>query len=127
MLVINVPDDIKSIDVIKRALFLAYNASQVYGAGILQKRNGVTENDVFQNAAFSGDYPSHHGVGINAIRADYVFGRMMKLSMEINNDKNTILVYKDETDIEYQSWGKVYETHTKLVEAAIKSLKTINN
>jgi hypothetical protein len=105
----------------KRILFLAYEASRVYGMGAFKAREAITEDEVWANTITKGDYggfPANDKV----IHADYVFGRMMKLSFYVND--NTISYDgNDKTKLDYQLWGAKYKTYTKLFQAAIKSLE----
>lgn len=103
----------------KRILFLAYEASSVFGMGAFQARDNVTEEQVWVNTVTKGDYGGF-GADSKDIHADYVFGRMMKLSFHI---KDNTIIYdgNDKTKLDYQSWGAKYKTYTKLFQAAIKS------
>ncbi len=110
---------------VRRILFLAYNASSCFGMGFLQQRSGATEEQVFNNAANMGDYP-----GGNAMRhappgdinADYVFGRMMKLSIRYDESNLTIDLSNGTPRLDYQSWCGTYKTYEQLVDAAAKQL-----
>jgi hypothetical protein len=105
----------------KRILFLAYEASSVFGMGAFQARDNVTEEQVWTNTVTRGDYGGFPANDKN-IYADYVFGRMMKLSFHVKD--NTINYDgNDKTKLDYQSWGAKYKTYTKLFQAAIKSLE----
>jgi hypothetical protein len=104
----------------KRILFLAYEASSVFGMGAFQARDAITEDEVWANTVTKGDYGGFPA-NDEDIYADYVFGRMMKLSFHI---KDNTISYDgiDKTKLDYQSWGAKYKTYTKLFQAAIKSL-----
>ena len=104
----------------KRILFLAYEASQVFGMGAFQAREAVTEDQVWTNTVTKGDYPGLHR-DEEEIYADYVFGRMMKTRFVL---KGNTISYDgvDKTNRGYQSWGAKYKTYTKLFQAALKSL-----
>jgi hypothetical protein len=105
----------------KRILFLAYEASSVYGMGAFQTRDAVTEDKVWTNTITKGDYGGFPA-NTKDIYADYVFGRMMKLSFHVKD--NTISYNgNDKTKLDYQSWGAKYKTYSKLFQAAIKSLE----
>ena len=100
----------------KRILFLAYEASQVFGMGAFQARNAITEEQVWVNTVTKGDYGGDK-INTKDIYADYVFGRMMKLSFHVKD--NTISYDgNDKAKLDYQSWGVKYKTYTKLFEAA---------
>lgn len=105
----------------KRILFLAYEASRVFGMGSFQARDNVTEEQVWTNTVTKGDYFGVRESNTNVIHADYVFGRMMKLSFHI---KDNTIIYNgiDKTKLDYQSWSAKYKTYTKLFQAALKSL-----
>lgn len=98
--------------VAKRAFFLAYQASPVVGMGHLQKREGVTEEDVWSEVAHA---TSPYG--------DYVFGRMMKVGM--NLDPDGIEVRDIEPRADYQGWCHAYPTYKDLIEAAIEDLAKV--
>ena len=105
----------------KRILFLAYEASQVFGMGAFQARDAITEDEVWANTVTKGDYGGFPA-NDKDIYADYVFGRMMKLSFHVKD--NTISYDgNDKTKLDYQSWGAKYKTYSKLFQAAIKSLE----
>lgn len=105
----------------KRAFFLAYQAcGGTFGMGILQARDGATEDDVWENVKTRGDYPSAHGVEPDRPYGDYVFGRMMKLGLEVHQDGVSCIERKPTPD--YQAWSRRYPTYESLVRAAADSL-----
>jgi hypothetical protein len=122
---IAVPDNVSTVDVVKKAMFLAYNAcGGPVGMGILQARNNVTEEDVWNNVANRGDYPGGNSFGSNKIEeksgkvyADYVFGRMMKLS--ISWAENEIQVNDGKPSRDYQGWCGTYDSYELLIKVAI--------
>jgi hypothetical protein len=92
--------------------------------GFLQNCPGATEEKVWNNVVSHGDYPG--GAEIcrdkpGTAYGDYVFGRMMKLS--INWTKDAVEVRDSEPRRDYQSWCGVYPTYADLIEAAVKSLE----
>ena len=93
--------------VAKRAFFLAYQASHCVGLGFLQAKQSVTEAEI----------TSH---GKTSLYGDYVFGRMMKLSLSWDND--AVIVPDSVPHPEYQSWCSVYPTYASLIDAATRSL-----
>lgn len=96
----------------KRAFWLAYQASPVMGMGILQARNDVTEETVWEDV---------HEAGSNSADGDYVFGRMMKLG--ISWTPSTIEVNRGrEPRGDYQGWAGTYRNSADLLEAAMESL-----
>lgn len=118
------PEDIEKI--VKRACYLAWQASQVYGMGFLQDRGEQSEDKVFENIVTDGDYPIRGQVAEQGgVFADYVFGRMMKLSIRCNRS-NGELEFKDgRVSLDYQSWGVKYPTYKDLINAAIDSLARV--
>lgn len=117
--------------VVKRMFFLAYQASEVIGRGWLQAKSNITEEDVWNNINTGGcgaDYCDVTNISMQnqsgRIHADYVFGKMMKLSIEWDTE-NIILPDSqyDNPHPDYQSWCTTYKTHKELFEAAVESLK----
>ncbi len=111
--------------VAKEACWLAFQAcGSPLGMGWLQNRPQATKDDVWSNAKHAGDYPGGDalfGCKPGELHADYVFGKMMKLSLWWTE---TEITFRDETPrVDYQSWCRVYPTYLSLVEAAIKSLE----
>jgi hypothetical protein len=94
--------------IVKRAAFLAYEASEVVGMGRYQARDGITENQLF------ADYQG---------QMDYAYGRQMKTYIKSTTDGWSI-----QCDIPrptYQSWCSKYSTTAQLWEAAATSLKWV--
>ncbi len=115
------PKGVDAVSLVKRMMFLAYQASQIVGMGILQARNGVTEEEVWCNINNAGDYQgADPGKRPDHYRADYVFGRMMKLYIKVE-DENVIL-HDGTPRSDYQSWCVKYSTYASLAEAALASL-----
>lgn len=112
--------------VVKQAFWLAWNACRgPVGMGFLQNNPSATIEDVWKNVRSAGDY----GVGADKITkaseigkayGDYVFGRMMKLSIEW--DESGVIVKDSEPQPDYQVWCRVYKTYEELIKEAIKSL-----
>lgn len=111
-------------DFLKKLFFLAYEAcDESAGMGIFQARDKVTEEDVYDNVINSGDYP----MSINddsRIYADYVFGRMMKLSVELKG--NSIIIPDSTPRVSYQAWSGKYKDYKSLVRATKKELSGIS-
>lgn len=123
---LDIPKNISPADVAKRAMFLAYEScGPAGGMGVFQAREGVTEEDVWQNVATSGDYPGDSDNVISEqsgdIFADYVFGRMMKVGCEWNGQ--TLTVSDREATPDYQEWCTTYPTYEALFQEAINQLK----
>ena len=112
----------EATNVAKRMFWLAYNASEILGMGMMSAVADATEDDVYKQVSGqdSHDYISKQGSS-EKLNGDYVFGRMMKLTISV--DGKTLLWGNDNTDISYQSWAKKYPTKTELFEAAVESLK----
>ena len=111
-------------DVAKRAMFLAYQAiGSTSGSGFLQAKGGASEDDVWENVSFSGDYPgaSRNKVSQDTgeVHADYVFGKMMKLS--ISWDKELVCIPDSQPSHDYQGWVFKYPDYESLIREAVKS------
>lgn len=104
--------------VIKRALFKAWKAcGQPLGMGVLQDKPDAAEEDVWNNVQTAGDYPGGPvNNEPNFVNADYVFGRMMKLMLEYEED----VIRYPEGDLSpgYQAWCEKYPSYRDLLEAA---------
>lgn len=108
--------------VAKRFFYLAYLASGVFGMGMLQARENATEDEVYNNIRTRGDYPRIPGDVIeDRPSADYVFGRMMKVSCTIKEDG--IEISESKLDPSYQSWATTYKTRLRLLEKAISEVE----
>jgi hypothetical protein len=114
--------------VAKRAFFLAFTAARGPSwLGFLQDRGpGVSEDEVWANVLGRGDY---QGGALprqerGEFYGDYVFGRMLKLRIAVDNATGTVSVYDGNPDIDYQAWcGRGgYPSYAALVEAAAGSL-----
>lgn len=110
--------------IVKRAVFLAWQACRgPMGMGVFQDRGEQNEEAVWQQAFGSKDYAMSHLTGNKPGRmhADYVFGRMMKLSLQW--DDKSVTIRDDTPTSDYQSWCRKYPSYRELIEAAIESLK----
>lgn len=116
MLTLTLPED-KVIPVAKRIFWLAYQASKNLGMGFLQAKKDATEEDVWGNICVQGDYPSMGHIPPGRWHADYVFGRMMKITIE--HDGTTLKLSDNVPNIEYQSWCREYHTYLALVNKAL--------
>lgn len=105
--------------VASKMVYLAYQASRVLGMGAFQMRSNVTEEQVFNNAYNQLDYPANFSPK-NEVRADYVFGRCMKLTIVMDKDK--IYIPDSATRPDYQTWSHKYPTYKDLYDAAMKEL-----
>ena len=93
----------------KRIMWLAYQASHVFGMGKLQERNDATEDIVWEHTHLEGEYSAS---------ADYVFGRMIKLRIYFNDSEIVKADRGRDPNPEYQSWYCKYKTFADLVTAA---------
>lgn len=105
--------------IIKRIFKLAYDASIVCGLGYLQAVDNASEDDVWNNVSNNGDYPVNHNEP-GRWNADYVFGRMMKLSIQYA--EGTLIIRPDNPQPSYNSWCIKYKTPDELFKDAIRSL-----
>ena len=89
----------------KRAFFLAYEAAGgPQGMGMLSARANVTEEDVYANVVGNGDYTMQpEREPERKMYGDYVFGRMLKLSIEVKDDGVETPEYEPRRD--YQGWA----------------------
>ena len=109
-------DQDQAIAVLKRALWLAWKtAGNPFGMGILQDNPSANEEEVWNNAINMGDYPTDFSGG--SLNADYVFGRMIKISMEFP-EGGKLEVPDTKTNPEYEVWCTKYPTYDSLFDAA---------
>ncbi|GAH75852.1 unnamed protein product, partial [marine sediment metagenome] len=108
----------------KRIMWLAWQAcGGPLGMGFLQDRPTATEEEVWENVASCGDYP--HGKDIPGYRrpgevhADYVFGRMMKLTLKFHDNAIEI---SDGWNRDYQAFCGKYPNAKALLDATAESL-----
>lgn len=116
------------MDVVRQVLWNAWRAcGGPQGSGYIQDRPEATRDQVFECAFHKRDYPGgRFWTEQNAVDADYVFGRMMKLYMKLNHETNTITVplaeeYPPTTD--YNGWARKYPTYEALFDAAESDLR----
>lgn len=113
--------------VVKRMFFLAWKSSRVVGMGALMDEGAKTEDEVWRHLLVCGDYPLHPVEPENgkngSFRADYVFGRMMKMSVRVVDGE--IELSGTELRPDYQSWCSDYPSYTSLHAAAKRSLATV--
>lgn len=120
-------DKHKPVEIVKEMLWLAWKAcGSPFGMGILQDKPTATKEDIWNNANTMGDYPIRHSPNIvdNAsgfVRADYVFGRMMKLNISIS--PNTVKLPDARPKPDYQAWCSTYWSYQDLYAAAVKNLE----
>jgi hypothetical protein len=118
-----IQSDFNGERVAKRMFYLAWKAcGGPQGMGVFQDRPGATEEEVWKNIAASGDYPYAKDRNASGnFQADYVFGRMMKMSLKFGSDW---LEWGDSgLRPDYESWCLIYPTYQDLYDAALESLK----
>lgn len=117
------PLNMNNQTIIKRIYWLAWRASCVVGMGIFQDKPSATEEDVWKNVQSRADYPiqAEKKLSPNRWEADYVFGRMMKLYVRIED--GNICIRPKEFRSDYQSFCHKYPTPDSLMQEAINSLK----
>lgn len=99
----------------KRMAWLAYKASELVGLGFLQALDNATEDDVWRVAVVASFDDS--------VRWDYCFGRMMKLSIGYDREKDRMVIFGPPFHPEYQSFHHKYPTKEALIDAAKESLR----
>ena len=108
-------------EVVKEACWLAWNAcGSPQGMGFFRSKPTASKDDVWNNIQTAGDYPGRGPNAQKSVHADYVFGRMMKLRLEW--DEDGIEIPNTEPQMNYQSWCCVYPTYEALIQAAITPL-----
>lgn len=114
----------KAEDVVKEAMWLAWQAcGGTLGMGFLQDNPGATKEDVWKNVASDGDYTVNFRNKKGEVLADYVFGRMMKLSVKYTDDE---LEVRDESPKpDYQAWCREYPTYEALIEKAAQNVDAV--
>lgn len=109
---------------VKRAVFLAFNASRPFGAGFLQsskvQREDLSEEKVWDQAYNEKDYCSRNTSDACRVNCDYVFGRMMKFRMKWKGDIVNML--NNDYRGDYQSFAGTYSNNEELAKAVIDSL-----
>jgi len=96
------------IEVAKEMFWLAWKACDYpIGLGVFCDKSNATKEDIWNSVT-------------NAVCTDYVYGRMMKMYLEF--DENGVVWSNYSIGPERQSWARVYPTYQALFDAAIKSL-----
>jgi hypothetical protein len=95
------------------AMALAFEASQAVGMGWLHYD---LDHDITEHIG-----KLWHG---DALSADYVGGRMVKLQIKCDDETGVLAVTRPhgEPDTEYQSWARKYPTVRDLIDAAAARL-----
>lgn len=99
----------------KEVFWLAWKSSKTLGMGFLRDDSMATKDDVWHNIVGQEDYPCNIRTS-DIFYADYVFGRMMKLGIKVEN--NGITIRDGELRSDYQSWCNTYPTIEELVSTA---------
>ena len=108
-------------DVVKTAFWLAYEAcGGPMGMGVFQAKSDVDKEKVWTNINTSGDYACGHSTP-GDLYGDYVFGRMIKLSIRYHMKKGIVSVRDDKPRGDYQGWCHKYKTYQALIESAIEA------
>lgn len=108
--------------VAKQFFWLAWKAAgSPMGMGVFQNRPEATAEQVFANVQTNGDYPGT-AVPSDDMRADYVFGRMLKVGIKILPDG--VAIRDDNARPDYQAWACAYPTTKGLLDAAIATATT---
>ena len=95
--------------------------------GVLQDREGITEDDVWERVSGGGDsrlmISRKAETLLQEFYADYIFGRMMKFHVAV--DKEGVVVPNDTypPTPDYQAWCLVYPLYKDLIDAAVIDLK----
>lgn len=110
------------LETAREAFWLAYkSAGAASGMGMLQARDNVNRENVFENVKNEGDYPGEPiRSGDGELYGDYVFGRMLKLRLEIKGEG--VEVPTTEVDPRYQGWARKYESYEELIQAAVENV-----
>mgnify|MGYP001560084744 FL=1 len=121
-----------SMAVARRALFLAWREGKPFGMGRLRANPTASERDVWAAAYNADDYSRspHKKATVEdektLVRADYVFGHMIKLHFTIDADSVTLrpaaaLLDNGEFNPEYHCFAAKYKTPQALLDAALAS------
>lgn len=97
---------------LKRALWLAFQASRPMGMGFLHTATAAQLNEDSLYAPFADDGPE--------IRTDYVAGRMMKTTFRVSED-GRLTIHPEEPRHDYQSWAVQYPHAQNLINAVEES------
>ncbi len=104
-------------DLLKNFFYLAWKAcGGPLGMGSLQNRPGADIDTVWNNVKTAGDYPGGSRTRSGEYYADYVFGRMMKVGLQIQD--STIELSDFPPNIDYQAWCHKYADAAQLLQAA---------
>lgn len=104
-------------DKLRRAVWLAFQASQAVGLGFLHAADAsaLTEKTILDATMLTDDPgPTYE------LYTDYVMGRMMKTDFKVD-ENGKLEIRPEDPRFDYQSWAGRYPSATKLIEAVEKS------
>lgn len=101
---------------LKRALWLAFQASSAMGMGFLHASSAGAQDEDSLYGAYGPHTDAQH------IDTDYVFGRMMKTTFRLNA-QNELEITPQTPRLDYQSWALEYPTAADLIAAVELSLE----
>lgn len=105
----------------REIFWLAWQASQAFGMGLLQDNPTATKEQVWNNILCAGDYPGRSlSPHKEELSADYVFGRPIKLVILM--EKNRLELRDTLPHEEYQGWALKYPTVLDLITAAKENI-----
>jgi len=108
----------EALAVAKEAMWLAWQAAGgTSGMGALRNNPTAMKDDVWDNAYNEKDYSGVRNAHGFDVRGDYVFGRMLKLTIH-RPTATTIDVPDHLPHREYQAWCGKYPTYAALFDAA---------
>jgi len=106
-------------ELVKQFFYVAWRAcGGPLDMGWLQNNPNADAAKVFDNVKGAGDYPGDFTPCRNGkYYADYVFGRMMKVGINVLDD-NVISISDYTPTLDYEAWCHAFPTHAALLEAA---------
>jgi len=116
----------ETLPVVKRMYWLGWQAcGGPMGMGVFQNRPEANEDAVYDNISRGADYPGETNLATggrdNEWYGDYVFGRMMKLSM-VYIPETGELKASGGISPDYNAWAGKYPDSQSLHDAAVESL-----
>ena len=108
-----------SNELVKQFFYVAWRAcGGTLGYGFLQNNPNADADAVFNNVKSAGDYPGDYTpYREGKYYADYVFGRMLKVGINVLED-NVISISDYTPTPDYEAWCRAFPTHEALLEAA---------
>lgn len=107
---------------LKRTLWLAFQASTPMGMGVLHAGAAAKQTEDSLFATVIGEKAGSDSTNARDFSwyTDYVFGRMMKTGFAVKDD--VVEVTPEAPRLDYQSWGATYDSASALIDAAAASL-----